>query len=60
VELDLERGEPTSIPLTHGVTCRAEVEVERVSPLELALRSAGELLVGARESRPPAAGPGPR
>jgi hypothetical protein len=53
VELDLEEGQPTEIPVGHGLACTAEVEVERVTPLDLALRSAGRLLDGSRDADPP-------
>jgi membrane fusion protein (multidrug efflux system) len=44
VELALDPGRPTAIPLTHGLPGTAEVEVERVSPAVLVLRAAGQYL----------------
>jgi membrane fusion protein (multidrug efflux system) len=46
VELALEAGQDTRIPLEHGAPGSAEVEVERLSPVALALRAAGQLLRG--------------
>ncbi len=44
VELALDPQQSTSIPLQHGLPGTAEVEVERVAPVVLALRAAGQLL----------------
>jgi membrane fusion protein (multidrug efflux system) len=57
VELTLEPQHNTAIPLQHGLPGAAEVEVERVAPVVLALRAAGQLLHGRRagsgeEARP--------
>jgi membrane fusion protein (multidrug efflux system) len=46
VELTLEAGQDTTIPLEHGSPGSAEVEVERLPPVVLALRAAGQLLRG--------------
>ncbi|MBI4614868.1 MAG: HlyD family efflux transporter periplasmic adaptor subunit [Planctomycetes bacterium] len=51
VELVLEPDPASPIRLEHGLPGSVEVEVERVSPATLALRSAGKLLAG------PARGP---
>lgn len=59
-ELALAPGGASAIPVAHGLSCTAEVEVERVSPLELALRSAGRLLDGSRDDVPGPAGGAPR
>ncbi|MCE9635302.1 MAG: HlyD family secretion protein [Planctomycetes bacterium] len=45
-ELTIDTSQTSFIPLEHGLGCTAEVDVERVSPLALALRSAGRLLAG--------------
>ena len=42
VELDLEGKPNARIPLEHGLPAFVEVEVERVTPLELLLRAAGK------------------
>src|SRR5262249_12012498 len=44
VELTLDQQQDAAIPLEHGLTGAAEVEVERVAPLVLGLRAAGQLL----------------
>lgn len=44
VELSLEPHQNTAIPLQHGLPGTAEVEIERVAPVVLALRAAGQLL----------------
>jgi membrane fusion protein (multidrug efflux system) len=44
VELSLDSGAASSIPLGHGLPGSAEVEVERVSPAILVLRAAGQFL----------------
>lgn len=46
VELTLAAGQDTRIPLEHGSPGSAEVEVERLPPVVLALRAAGQLLRG--------------
>lgn len=46
VELALTAGANTRIPLEHGLPGNVEVEVERVAPGVLILRSAGQLLTG--------------
>jgi membrane fusion protein (multidrug efflux system) len=49
VELAIREAESSSLlPLTHGLTGVAEVEIERVSPATLAIRAAGGLLSPAR------------
>lgn len=48
VELRLEPGRPSAIPLRHGMSGVAEIEVEQVSPAELLLRASGRL-VGERD-----------
>jgi multidrug resistance efflux pump len=44
VELTLDLGRTTPIPLGHGLPGSAEVAIERVSPAVLVLRAAGQLL----------------
>src|SRR5262249_31582928 len=44
VELTLDPQQDAAIPLEHGLPGTAEVEVERVAPLVLGLRAAGQLL----------------
>jgi membrane fusion protein (multidrug efflux system) len=44
VELDLDEGQPSSIPLEHEMPGRVEVEVDRVSPASLLMRAVGRLL----------------
>jgi len=44
VELSLDPGRTTPIPLGHGLPGSAEVAIERVSPAVLVLRAAGQLL----------------
>jgi membrane fusion protein (multidrug efflux system) len=46
VEMTLADGQDTRIPLEHGSPGSAEVEVERLPPVVLALRAAGQLLRG--------------
>lgn len=41
VELAVDHGQPTEIPLQHGLVCSVEVDIDRVSPAELALRAVG-------------------
>lgn len=52
VELALEPSPTSVIPLEHGLTGSVEIEVERVSPVVLALRAAGQFLGTRRESVP--------
>jgi membrane fusion protein (multidrug efflux system) len=47
VELGVARERPASIPLQHGMPGVVEVEVERVAPFALLLRSAGRMVTGA-------------
>ena len=49
VELALEPGSAPAIPLEHGLSGTAEVEVEHASPADLVLRAVGKLLT----TRPP-------
>ncbi|MEM7310250.1 MAG: HlyD family secretion protein [Planctomycetota bacterium] len=51
VELHLDAGE-TAVPLGHGLVGTVEVEVERVSPFELLLRSAGRRAPAAVQAEP--------
>jgi membrane fusion protein (multidrug efflux system) len=44
VELTLQPREDASVPLEHGVTASAEVEVEHVCPAVLLVRAAGQAL----------------
>lgn len=44
VELSVQPGHGSAIPLQHGLPGRVEVEVERASPAELLLRSVGRRL----------------
>jgi multidrug resistance efflux pump len=46
VELTLANDRPTPIPLTHSLPAFVEIEVERLSPLELLLRAAGRWVEG--------------
>lgn len=55
VELNVDRGGASPIPLQHGLPGIIEVQVERVAPVTLVLRAAGKLL-----ARPVAAGQGER
>jgi membrane fusion protein (multidrug efflux system) len=41
VELEFDRGALSNVPYQHGLTALVEVEIERVSPAALVLRSAG-------------------
>lgn len=50
IELSLDADANPSIPIQHGLPCSVEVEVERVSPLSLVLRTAGGRVV---QSPPP-------
>jgi membrane fusion protein (multidrug efflux system) len=52
VECDLASGVPAVIPTQHGQPGTLEVEVERISPARLALRSAGDLVSASRSSTP--------
>jgi membrane fusion protein (multidrug efflux system) len=56
VELTLDAGQASAIPVGHGLRGSAEVEVERVSPAVFLLRAAGQLL-GVRPT-PGGNGPG--
>ncbi|MCY2978458.1 MAG: HlyD family efflux transporter periplasmic adaptor subunit [Planctomycetota bacterium] len=49
VELSLSPRPTSKIPLDHGLTGSVEIEVERVSPVSLLLRAAGQFL-GTRKS----------
>jgi membrane fusion protein (multidrug efflux system) len=51
VELALQLGEATTVPLEHGLTGSVEVEVESVSPAVLLVRAAGQAL-GVRRPTP--------
>ena len=51
VELALDPGRPTPIPLAHGLPGSAEVEVERVSPAVLVLARPGSTRGRARRAR---------
>ena len=44
VELEVDRSSSTRIPIQHGLTGTVEVEVERISPAGLLLRSLGRAL----------------
>lgn len=48
VDLAIAGSQGTAIPLQHGLPGAVEVEVERVAPIALALRAAGELVHGVR------------
>jgi membrane fusion protein (multidrug efflux system) len=48
VELSIARSPAFAIPLQHGLPGSVEVEVERVSPAELTLRTAGQLITRPR------------
>jgi multidrug resistance efflux pump len=48
VELAVAEGQNTPIPLQHGLPGSVEVEVERVTPATLVLRTAGQLLTSPR------------
>ncbi len=48
VELAIADTPPARIPLQHGVPGTVQVDVERISPLDLLLRLAGRPLAGAR------------
>jgi multidrug resistance efflux pump len=53
VELSLlDRGD-CRVPLQHGLTCSAEVEIERITPAELVLRTAGRRLSAPRSDAAP-------
>lgn len=43
VELSIDQNQVRSIPLQHGLPGRVEIEVDRVSPVRLVLRSVGKL-----------------
>ena len=44
VELSVQRASDSRIPLQHGMPGAVEIEVERAAPLDLLLRSAGQLV----------------
>jgi membrane fusion protein (multidrug efflux system) len=44
VELEVDAGGATSVPMQHGLTGTVEVEVERISPVALLLRTLGKVL----------------
>ena len=46
VELRIDGTSPPAIPLQHGLPGAVEVEVERISPFEMATRAAGRLVHG--------------
>jgi membrane fusion protein (multidrug efflux system) len=52
VELAVAGPLPAGIPLQHGLPGSVEVEVERVTPAELVLRSAGRMLASPRKAIP--------
>ncbi|MCU0683011.1 MAG: HlyD family efflux transporter periplasmic adaptor subunit [Polyangiaceae bacterium] len=56
VELRVSRPNP-GIPMGHGLTASVEVEVERVSPAVLLLRSIGQMVTRPVATPPAAAGP---
>ena len=51
VELALDGDSAPAIPLEHGLSGTAEVEVESASPAELVLRAVGKLLTTRRSDR---------
>lgn len=55
VELVLKQGSAPLIPIQHGLPGRAEIEVERISPAKLIMRTVGELLTEPTVSREPTA-----
>jgi membrane fusion protein (multidrug efflux system) len=57
VELRVTRTSPT-IPVLHGLTGTAEIEVERLSPFKLLLRMAGQALADESAGGPRAPAPG--
>jgi membrane fusion protein (multidrug efflux system) len=52
-ELALNRDLASRIPLQHGMVGTLEVEVERISPAEVLLRAAGQLVGDARAGSDP-------
>ena len=54
VELALGPNDGSEIPIEHGITGAAEIEVERTTPARLVLRAAGEILTPPRTARGPA------
>jgi hypothetical protein len=50
VELDIARSPVSPIPLQHGLPGAVEVEVERVSPAALTLRTAGQVITRPRST----------
>jgi hemolysin D len=57
IELKITKPNP-SIPIVHGLTGIAEIEVEKISPFRLLLRMAGQLLSPPRSTPPAPATPG--
>lgn len=51
VELKIDPSRPCRIPLRHGIPGAVEVAVERLTPLELLLRSVGRMLSAPRSGR---------
>jgi membrane fusion protein (multidrug efflux system) len=51
VELTLTQEQEARIPIEHGLTGSAEVEVERLSPAVLVLRACGQMLAGPCHAR---------
>jgi len=49
VDVDLNSGTPSAIPLSHGMPGAVEIEVERLSPAALLLRVAGQVIASPRE-----------
>lgn len=52
VELSVDTASPSLIPLEHGLSGTAEVEVGQLSPAALVLRAAGKLLSPVPQRRP--------
>ena len=52
VELKVNPQSAPLIPLQHGLPGKLEIEVERVAPVELALRAVGKLLANRLEEPP--------
>ncbi|MGI8962254.1 MAG: HlyD family secretion protein [Bryobacteraceae bacterium] len=50
VELAVDSGRPTEIPLQHGLPGSVEIEVERVAPISLVMRHAGQMLSAPRSA----------
>lgn len=53
VELSLDAAQTSAIPIGHGLPALVEIEVERISPAVLALRTGGQLLA-TQPKTPPA------